>query len=92
MGGHWENLIMLKRTMLVYGTSAIALAICFAMTVTIGMRLGEMTLWAITWHLVVASFVSGLCWAWALIPTALYLVYAVIVKRIKKETLGVNHF
>ena len=29
---------------------------------------------------------------WALIPTALYLVYAVIVKRIKKETLGVNHF
>ena len=72
---------LLIRTMLIYVVSAIALAIWFTMAGTIGTTIGKVTLWAVTWRLFLVAFIWGLCWAWALIRTALYLVYEFIVKR-----------
>jgi hypothetical protein len=63
--------------MLIYVVSSIALTVCFAF----GADDRGIPLWALMWRLFLAVFVWGLCWAWALIPTALYLVYEFIVKR-----------
>jgi hypothetical protein len=81
---------MLKRTMLVYGVSTIGFTIYFAMARTIGPVMARPL--PAGGFLLLLIFLFALYWA--LMPTVLYLVGELVVRRTRKKgkTLGVNHF